>query len=180
MTHIKHLAVLLVAIVPVPSLPGRGGALHNQVSCESRNLRNVVAVTAPDFHFVSTVPQPNGDLEPLLQTTVTIPGTARTCLVAHFSAMAVPTDNYIVFQVRVDGVPMRGHLSSFGLVPVPVVITIEETDLNVARMVAYNFFALVEPGVHTVEVMVGAGSGISPLPNPQPHVGSPVLILYHR
>jgi ligand-binding sensor domain-containing protein len=43
---------------------------------------------------------------------------------------------------------------------------------------AYNFFARVRPGVHTVQVMVAAGSGIDP-GNP-PQVGSPVLTLQYR
>ena len=86
-------------------------------------------------------------------------------------------DNYIVFQVTVDGVPMQGHLSSFGLVPIPIV---QETRDNTVgsphdKMVAYNFFAEVQPGVHTVEVRVGAGSNI--VPPVLPFVSSPTLTL---
>lgn len=46
------------------------------------------------------------------------------------------------------------------------------------KMVAYNFFKRVRPGLHTIELMVAAGSGIDLL-NP-PSVGSPVITLEYR
>jgi hypothetical protein len=45
-------------------------------------------------------------------------------------------------------------------------------------MVSYNFFKSVSPGIHTIQVMVAAGSNIDPS-NP-PSVGSPVLTLEYR
>jgi hypothetical protein len=58
------------------------------------------------------------NLQPLPSTTI---NAGRGCLVAHLSGLARITDNYIVFQVSVDGVPMQGHLSSVAGVATPAV-----------------------------------------------------------
>jgi hypothetical protein len=154
-----------------------------QIECASRVPR-VKAVTSPDFHpTLHPFQSPPGtfDPTPLLSTTVTVTGKGPSCLVAHFSVMARPTDNYIVFQVRVDGVPMEGHLSGVpGIAAVPVVYAIEETDLNVPQMVAHGFFAQVSPGQHTVDVLFAAGSDLDPDPANPPSAGSPVLVLNYR
>ena len=92
------------------------------------------------------------DPVPLLQTVV---ATRGTCIIAHFSAQADSFDNHMIFQVTVDDVPMQGHAQFPYLVPAPatpVVWDPEETNLNVSRMVAYNFVARVAPGVHVVKV----------------------------
>lgn len=152
-------------------------ASHNQVECESRST-HVKAVSSPGTHFITTIAQvPPHLLEPLLSTTVTVGGGQPSCLTAHFSTVGRVIDNYIVFQVTVDGVPMQGH--NFGgapLIPIPIV---QETkfasDSAVDKMLAYNFFAEVEPGEHRVEVRVGAGSNIvAPV---FPFVYSPTLTL---
>ena len=60
-----------------------------------------------------------------------------------------------MFQVLVDGVPMHGHgifPYSVPTVQAPVVWDPEETEKNVNRMVAFNFFMPVERGAHLVEV----------------------------
>jgi hypothetical protein len=144
---------------------------------------NVKAVTSPDYHYVTTRFQfdtPN--LEPLLTTSIVVSGTTASCVIAHFSALARITDNYIVFQVRIDGKPMLGHLSAVGPYPTPAIFASIDDDAeqlkDPTRVVAYNFFARVKPGLHTVQVMVAAGSGIDP--NNLPQVGSPVLTLEYR
>ena len=71
-----------------------------------------------------------------------------------------PTDNYMVLQVTVDGVPMQGHTVTYPHPRTPVVTESEETDLNQPRMIARQFFLRVSPGVHTVTVNVAAGSNI--------------------
>jgi hypothetical protein len=150
------------------------------IECASRATK-VKAVTSPDFHPTLTAfqfPPGSFDPTPLLSTTVTVTGIGPSCLVAHFSVMARPTDNYMVFQVRVDGVPMEGHLSGVIGIAAPVVYTIEETDLNVPQMVAHSFFARVRPGQHTVDVIFAAGSAINP--DDPPSAGSPVLVLSYR
>ena len=95
-----------------------------------------------------------------MTTTVSVEGEGLSCLVAHFSTMAYPLDNPDGVQVRVDGQPMKGHLSSVAGVPTPAVFDPEETDLNLPRMVSYTFFKQVSPGIHQVEVrFAGCCSG---------------------
>jgi hypothetical protein len=157
-------------------------ARAQQVECRG-SAPLVKAVTSPDYHYVTTRFQfdtPN--LQPLLTTAIYVNGTSASCVIAHFSALARITDNYIVFQVRIDGVPMEGHLSAIGPYPTPAIFaSIDDESEQLSdptKVVAYNFFARVRPGTHIVQVMVAAGSGIDP--NNLPQVGSPVLTLEHR
>jgi hypothetical protein len=122
-----------------------------------------------------------------MSTSISVSGTGYSCIIAHFSAMARITDNYIVFQVRVNRVPMNGHLSSIPGVPgVAVVFTsLDETSdfpdeqlSDPIKMVSYSFFKQVLPGTYTITVFAAAGSNIDPA-NP-PQVGSPVLTLEYR
>src|SRR5687768_15602898 len=82
-------------------------AMAQQIECIGP-VNKVKAVTNPAGHVIITKYQfdtPN--LQPLLTTTI---DAGEGCLVAHLSGQARITDNYIVFQVRVDGVPMEGQL----------------------------------------------------------------------
>jgi hypothetical protein len=164
------------------ALPLTAHAADPGAECRS-SAGTVKAIRLQDFQPITTRFQfDNPNLQKLMGTTVLVTGAGLSCIVAHFSAHARITDNYIVFQVRVDGVPMEGHLSGLPLYPTPVVVTqmedYEEQLFDPTRMVAYNFFKQVRPGVHTVEVMVAAGSNI--VPNSIPSVGSPVLTLQYR
>jgi hypothetical protein len=149
-------------------------------------MSTISAITLKDFHPINTKFQfDNPNLKLLMSTTAQVSGTGMSYIVAHFSAHARITDNYIVFQARVDGVPMEGHLSGHAGVSTPVVVTQIENNLeqltDPTRMVAYNFFKMVQPGIHRVEVMVAAGSNIiTNPPNQIPSVGSPVLTLEYR
>ena len=73
---------------------------------------------------------------------------------------------------------MRGHTAGLAGVPVPVVYDPDESGaLGPYRMVGYDFFTKVEPGLHIVEVMFagccsGVGSGVN--------VQSPVLTLEYQ
>ena len=163
-------------------LVSSGQILARPVECRS-SAGTVKAVTDPDAHYVTTAFQlDDPNLQVLLSTSVTVSGTGLSCIVAHLSGMARITDNYIVFQVRVDGVPMQGHLSSFGLVLTPVVAVLYDDEneqfSDPTKVVSYNFFQKVAPGTHLVEVMVAAGSGID-VTN-YPTVSSPVLTLEYR
>jgi hypothetical protein len=107
----------------------------------------------------------NGQLEPvpLLSTSITVPGgnglfARPSCLQAQLSAMAAPIDNWVVFQVRVDGVPMIGHPASGpNTIPVPVVSTPDDANHTYPyeRPVSYTFYSEVSPGTHTVDVLWG-------------------------
>jgi hypothetical protein len=106
--------------------------------------------TDPDAHYITTLFQfDDPNLQVLLSTSITVSGTGLSCIIAHLSGMARITDNYIVFQVRVDGVPMQGHLSSFGLVPTPVVAVLYDDEneqfSDPTKVVSYNFFLKVAP-----------------------------------
>jgi hypothetical protein len=157
------------------------------IACRS-GASVVKAVTDPDYHAVTTIfPLDTPSLQQLMITTVHVSGVGFSCIIAHFSALARITDNYIVFQVRVDRQPMEGHLTGLpGLPPEPVVfVSLDEISQfqdeqlsDPTKIVSYNFFKSVGPGVHTIQVMVAAGSNIDPA-NP-PLVGSPVLTLEYR
>jgi hypothetical protein len=122
-----------------------------------------------------------GHFDSLMATTVNVGGERPSCLVAHFSTMAYPLDNAIVFQVRVDGQPMQGHLGAVANVPTSAVFDPEETDQNLPRMVSYTFFEQVSPGLHEVEVLfAGCCSAAPPEGEIAAYAGSPVLVLHFR
>jgi hypothetical protein len=189
---LKRIGGVLALLLGVSLLGPDGQARAEQVVCRS-TASTVQGVTRDDAHAISTKYQiDNPNLEPLLKTTVTVTGTGLSCIVAHFSALARVTDNYVVFQVRVDGEPMEGHLPGLGLVATPVVYTALDTWINdpaseqlsdPTKTVAFNFFKTVKPGVHTVEVLVAAGSNIwcpSAVDCNKPTVTVPVLTLEYR
>jgi hypothetical protein len=116
------------------------------------------------------------DPVPILSTTVDVSGGGESCLVAHFSAMPTASsssvDEYVLFQVTVDGVPMSGHFPEPFLIPNPAVAVTPDLD---TEMSAYNFFATVTGGSHTVEVHFAGccnGGGAT--------VFAPVLTLEYR
>ena len=164
-------ALLAVGVV----VPSPAGA--ETIACRSL-APTVKAVTiAEDYFPVTTLFQPpDENLQPLLETTISVTGAGLTCVIANFSAVVKPSDNYMVFQVTLDGVPMHGHTRMYVHPDIPVVIESEETDLNQPRMIAHQFFLRVPPGVHTVRVSVAQGSG----PGPQNStVEAPVLSLQY-
>lgn len=149
------------------------------IACRSE-ASTVKAVTIAEPYFqVSTRFQldvPN--LQPLLETDILVTGTGKSCVIAYFSAVVRPTDNYVVFQATLDGVPMHGHTVTFPQPQTPVVIEVEETDLNVQRMVAHHFFSKVSPGPHKIKINVAGGSNIvAPF---YPTIEAPVLSIQYR
>src|SRR5262245_23623415 len=170
---LRKFTALALLLIPALLWPLKGQAAE----CESRS-NQVKAISLPNTHFINTQfaePAPL-DFESLMSTKVKVKS-EKTCLVAHFSTQTRVTDNYIVFQVLVDGIPMEGHwIGSSGT---PVVASNIDDDAeqltDFPRIFAHNFFLEVGQGEHTVEVLVGAGSGIDPY-NP-PSVSSPVLTL---
>jgi hypothetical protein len=132
--------------------------------------------TYSTFNFPS---DGQGHFDTLMTTTIDVRG--PSCLVAHFSTMAYPLDNAVVFQVRVDGQPMKGHLGSVAGVPTPAVFDPEETDQNLPRMVSYTFFERIGPGSHLVEVLFAGCCSGAPVPGAvAAYAGSPVLALHYR
>jgi hypothetical protein len=134
--------------------------------------------TYSTFNFPS---DGQGHFDTLMATTIDVGGHRPSCLVANFSTMALPLDNAIVFQVRVDGQPMKGHLGSVAGVATAGVFDPEETDQNLPRMVTYTFFAPVSPGLHQVEVLFAGCCSAAPAPGEiAAYAGSPVLALHYR
>ncbi|RIJ88612.1 MAG: hypothetical protein DCC43_15965 [Candidatus Brocadia sp.] len=142
----------------------------------------VAAVTNPSGHTLTRrfqLDTPN--LQRLLSTTIY---SGRGCIIAHLSGLARITDNYVVFQVRMDGVPMRGHTTLLD-VPTPVVYCNtdalssppydDEQYIDPTKVCSYNLFDRVLPGTHTVEVMGAAGSNI--ISGNEPSVNALVLTL---
>jgi hypothetical protein len=168
------LVAIMAGVLVVPSL-----ARAETIVCRSAAATVKAVTIAEDYFPVTTrfqIDTPN--LQPLLETNILVTGDGQSCVVAYFSAVVKPTDNYMVFQVTVDGVPMQGHTVTSPQPLTPVVIETEETDLNQPRMVAHQFFLRVGPGVHTVTVNVAGGSNIvAPF---YPTVEAPVLSLHYR
>lgn len=158
-------------------------ARAQQVECSS-GVRNVTGVTNPAGHVIATKYQfDTPDLQPLLRTTIESSGDG--CLIAHLSGQVRITDNYVAFQVRVDGVPLEGQLP-LPLFTTPVVFVSidagsandDEQFIDPTKVVSYNFFTRIPKGTHLVEVLGAAGSGIDPA-NP-PTATHLVLTLAYR
>ena len=173
---------ILVAAGLVVLSAGVTDARAQQIECASA-VRSVAAVTKPTGHVITTKYQfdtPN--LQPLLTTTI---DTGEGCLIAHLSGQVRITDNYVAFQVRVDGVPLQGQLP-LPLFTTPVVFVAidsgtandDEQFIDPTKVVSYNYFTRIPNGTHVVEVLGAAGSGIDPA-NP-PTVTHLVLTLEYR
>ena len=83
------------------------------------------------------------------------------------------TDNYVAFQVRVDGVPLQGQVP-LALYTKPVVFvsitrarrTTTSRAHHPTKAVAFNMFTRLRRGVHVVEVLGVAGTGIESADDP--------------
>ena len=175
-------STICVAAGLVALCAGVTDARAQPIECSSA-VRNVAAVTNPAGHVITTKYQfDTPDLQPLLTTTI---DSGEGCLVAHLSGQVRITDNYVAFQVRVDGVPLQGQLP-LPLYTTPVVFVSidsgtandDEQFIDPTKVVSYNFFARIPNGTHLVEVLGAAGSGIDPA-NP-PTVTHLVLTLEYR
>jgi len=135
------------AVVRAPSSP--------TATCTAKGQKSSTSVAGEPYNTttVDFMATSGFDPVPLLSTTVNVSGGAGSCLVVHFSAMPTASstnvDDYVLFQVTVDGVPMIGHFPEPFLIPNPAVAVTPDVD---TEMSAYNFFAPVTGGSHTVEV----------------------------
>lgn len=179
------LNALPLAAVP-DDLVAKGPSEVSAVPAECASAAGRVKITSlqdyqPTYSTFNFPADGQGHFDSLMATTVSVGGQGRSCLVAHFNTMAYPLDNAIVFQVRVDGQPMKGHLSAVANVPTPAVFDPEESDQNLPRMVSYTFFEQVNPGLHQVEVLfAGCCSAAPPEGEIAAYAGSPVLALHYR
>ena len=157
-------------------------ALAKPVECSSE-VKHVTAVTNPAGHVITTKYQTDKpNLQPLLATTIQ---SDEGCLVAHLSGQVRITDNYVAFQVRVDGFPLQGQLP-LPLYTTPVVfvaidsatVNQDEQFIDPSKVVSYNFFTKIPKGKHLVQVLGAVGSGMDPA-NP-PTATHLVLTLEYR
>jgi hypothetical protein len=180
--HGYRRAVLAAALVAIAAaaVPARAQEVCESLSYKVKNV-SLGGTYFPTYSVFNYPADGQGHFDTLIRTTVTVGGGRQpSCLVATFSTQAYPLDNSIIFQVRVDGVPMEGHMNGAGNIAAPLVWSPEETDLNNPRMVSYTFFKKVTPGVHRVEVLfAGCCSAAAPV-GPAAYAGSPVLTLQYR
>jgi hypothetical protein len=164
-------AIPVAAALLFVATAGDASAQTGKARCQGkaqivRALSSGVRTTTVNFNTDQFGnPDPTGYFDPSPLITTAIDTTATlTCLIIHFSALVEPQDNHVMFQVRVDGVPAEGHAIfpySIPTVKAPVVWDPEETDKNLTRMVAYNFFDMLAPGKHTVEVRFSGCCGLT-------------------
>ncbi len=155
--------LVVFALVALTSLFA-ADARAQQVQCSSIASK-VTAVTNPAGHVIKKKYQFDAKMQTLLRTTIT---TEEGCLIAHLSGQVRITDNYVAFQVRVDGVPLQGQVP-LPLYSKPVVFVAidsstgndDEQYIDPSKAVAFNMFTRVPKGVHVVEVLGAAGSGIA-------------------
>ena len=161
-THTRN-GLVVFAVVAVTSLFA-ADARAQQVEC-SGTASKVTAVTNPAGHYIEKKYQFDAEMQTLLTTTITTEG---GCLIAHLSGQVRITDNYVAFQVRVDGVPLEGQVP-LPLFTTPVVFVAidsspandDEQYIDPTKAVAFNMFTQLRRGVHVVEVLGAAGSWIS-------------------
>jgi hypothetical protein len=166
---------------------GAADALAAPTGC-SGTASNITAVGDTSNIQVFSLLQdtnPANRFQRVLSTTM---NSGRGCFAAHLSGMARITDNYVAFQVRVDGNPVAGGQQLTGTLNPDTPIVYVGLDEGVApyndeqfsdptKVVSYNFYGNLGAGTHVVEVFAAAGSGVDP--NNPPSVGNLVLTLEH-
>src|SRR6185295_3645492 len=117
-------AAFALAALLVPSV-----ARADTIACRSEApIVKAVTIAEEYFQIKKLFQFESPFLEPLLETTISVGGTGLSCVLATFSTVVTPVDNYVVFQVTMDGVRMLGHTRTYVDPEVPVVIQTEETD----------------------------------------------------
>ncbi|AMY09359.1 hypothetical protein LuPra_02574 [Luteitalea pratensis] len=157
-------------------------ARNPQVQCQGQ-AKSIAAVTKPAGHVITTPYSDTLTLQPLLSTTIHTE--ADGCVIASLSGQVRITDNFVVFQVRIDGVPLQGQSPLIGFTTPVVFVAIDASTVNddeqfidPTKAVAFNFFGSLPRGSHLVEVLGAGGSAIA-AENP-PTATHLVLTLVHR
>jgi hypothetical protein len=158
-------------------------ARAQQVQCQGP-AKSIAAVTRPAGHVITTAYSDASSLQPLLSTIIHTE--TEGCLIASLSGQVRITDNFVVFQVRVNGVPLQGQSPLIGFTTPVVFVAIDaasnvnedEQLIDPTKAVAFNLFGRLPRGSHLVEVL-GAGGGAVAAANP-PTATHLVLTLTHR
>jgi hypothetical protein len=178
--------IISLVLVTLLTLTAASSSANNTIECDGTTAK-VRTVTVEGYQERSTIfntlTMPPGQLDPdpIIRTRVQVDKDG--CLVAHFSTTARPTDNWVVFQVLITGngyvdEPLDGHTIGLGGTTTPVFYSVEETDLNVPRIVSRTFSKRVVPGVYEVKVLMAGGNNV--LPGNEPGVWDPTLVLNYN
>lgn len=178
---------MMVALLTFPANGNSGNAFNEVVECIGRTTK-VKAVTVKGVQQRSTIfngqTNPPWQLHPtpIIRTTVDV--TEQGCLIVHFSAMAQPMDNWIVFQVLITGngyvdEPLEGHTIGLGGgSPIPTIFSVDETLHKELRIVSRTFHKSVQPGTYQVKVLMAGGNNVTP--QYEPHVYDPTLVINYN
>ena len=178
MKTFKTIPVCVAALAATMVLGVSARANAAELTCASDSGHVKVVTLSEDYFPVTTQFQfDSPNLQTVMKATIVVPGETSSCVLAYFSAVATPTDNYLVFQLSINGAPMRGHHAFYASPLTPVVLETEETDRNLPRMVAHHAFQRLNPGTYTIEVKVAAGSALGPI---TPTLMAPVLSVHYR
>ena len=81
----------------------------------------------------------------------------KGCAIVKFSAITKPSDNHSVFQIRIDGTPINGHVTGYlEGVEEKIISIADETDKQGPhRAISYHFFTEVPKGKHDLELFFG-------------------------
>lgn len=141
------------------TIPDRTIQLKSAINC-SGPINAVAAVSLGQERRTTTVFNHNGgtfELQPLLSTTIETSG--ESCIIVHFSANTYVADNSVIYQIRIDGKPAEGHITSYIAAvgnKVPIVLEADEDGhaTKSYRMSAGSYFTKATSGKHTIEVLV--------------------------
>jgi hypothetical protein len=183
MTVRKHRTRRIALTAVLFAAAGTIEASAQQVECQGP-AKSIAAVTRPAGHVITTPYSDASNLQTLLSTTIHTE--TDGCLIASLSGQVRITDNFVVFQVRVNGVPLQGHSPLIGFTTPVVFVAIDaasnvnedEQLIDPTKAVAFNLFGRIPRGSHLVEVLGAGGGAVAPA-NP-PTATHLVLTLTHR
>ncbi len=161
------------------NLPG----LKRSVTCNGE-LNAVSSVSLGEQRRSATQYGQNGgtfDPQPLLSTSIEIKNSG--CVIVHFSANTFVADNSVEYQVRMDGVPMEGHITAMpggSTAPAVMEAHLDAADLKTYRMSSFSFFSKANPGKHKIEVLVAVCCSANTNGNPVVVTDNATLIVQYN
>ena len=155
----QWLHLFLGVCVALGSLAWPSWATHRQQACHTAAPQVTAGATAvrhvATVNFVETGGQFHAT--PLIRAVVEVtePG---SCLMVHFASKPHPETAHILYQIRVNGVPMPGqwmrNLFVLGAPPAFVEPGYDPgASGDIQRLTSYTFVQTVQPGPHVVEVL---------------------------
>jgi hypothetical protein len=165
-------------------------------SCDNNGTTAVKVLATTELHSTSVdLVGSGGAFEPAPLFTTSVKTSSHGCIIATLSALAMPRDNWVVFQVLVGGKPMYGHISSdefftpmgvpqaaaYVQPPTALIGEPEETDKNLFRMLSYTFYMPVAQGTNTITVKWAGCCTASGRTNPNVfEIGRSTLLIHYK